>query len=392
MAEVEAQLVRADVGAGLAHVAAEALAQRRLQQVRGRVVALGRVASRVIDLREHGLAHAQRSLLHDDREGLVIGETEDVAHAGAAVAVLAFDRADVRDLAASGGIERRLGELHQIAAVGFGHRPHGGELALALIPGEAGHEAALPGERAGRRALPRDLVGAAAAVGSGAGSAARALLVHQRLEVALDREPLGVQQLARELVGKAERVVQAEDLARRHARARGLARLIDQLLQCADALLQSASERLLFGGEPVLDHALLFGELGVDGSHQLAHALGVAAEEASLQVEVASLHDRAAHDPAQDVSALLVGGHDAVCEQEGHGASVIGEYAQRPVDREGLPVAAARELLAELDQRQELVGLEHRRLLLQDRRHAVEAEARVDVLGREGLEERRRDR
>ena len=42
--EVEAQLVRADVGARLAHVGAEALAQRRVQQVRRGVVALGRAA------------------------------------------------------------------------------------------------------------------------------------------------------------------------------------------------------------------------------------------------------------------------------------------------------------------------------------------------------------
>ena len=39
--EVEAQLVGADVGAGLAYVGAEPLAQRRVQQVGGGVVALG---------------------------------------------------------------------------------------------------------------------------------------------------------------------------------------------------------------------------------------------------------------------------------------------------------------------------------------------------------------
>ena len=42
--EVEAQLVRPDVGARLAHVGAQPLAQRRVQQVRRRVVGLGRVA------------------------------------------------------------------------------------------------------------------------------------------------------------------------------------------------------------------------------------------------------------------------------------------------------------------------------------------------------------
>ena len=44
--EVEAQLVRADVGPGLADVRAEPLAQRRVQQVRGGVVAHRREAAR----------------------------------------------------------------------------------------------------------------------------------------------------------------------------------------------------------------------------------------------------------------------------------------------------------------------------------------------------------
>ncbi len=63
VAEVEAQLVGADVGAGLAHVLAEALAQRGVQQVRGGVVALGRVAGGVVDAGEHGLVGVELPLL-----------------------------------------------------------------------------------------------------------------------------------------------------------------------------------------------------------------------------------------------------------------------------------------------------------------------------------------
>ena len=48
------------------------------------------------------------------------------------------------------------------------------------------------------------------------------------------------------------------------------------------------------------------------------------------------------------------------------------------------------QLLAEVDQRAELVGLEDRRGALQDRREAVEAEAGVDVLRRQRRERRRR--
>ena len=44
-----------DVGAGLAHVAAEPLAQRGVQQVGGGVVALGGAARAAVDLRHHAL-------------------------------------------------------------------------------------------------------------------------------------------------------------------------------------------------------------------------------------------------------------------------------------------------------------------------------------------------
>ena len=60
--EVEAQLVGPDVGAGLAHVRAEALAQRGVQQVRRGVVALGGAARGAVDERDHALALVQLAL------------------------------------------------------------------------------------------------------------------------------------------------------------------------------------------------------------------------------------------------------------------------------------------------------------------------------------------
>jgi hypothetical protein len=96
--EVEAQLVRADVRAGLAHVVAQALAQGSVQQVGGRVVALGGVADRRRDARHHPRALAQRPVLDLEDEGLVVAQAQHVGHAGAAAAVLALDHAGVGDL------------------------------------------------------------------------------------------------------------------------------------------------------------------------------------------------------------------------------------------------------------------------------------------------------
>ena len=113
--EVEAQLVRADVGAGLAHVGAEALAQRRVQEVRRRVVALGRAPRVAVDARVDALAVVQLALLGLEHERLVVAEPHDVDDLRAAAAVLALDHAGVVDLAAAGGVERGLDELREHA-------------------------------------------------------------------------------------------------------------------------------------------------------------------------------------------------------------------------------------------------------------------------------------
>ena len=76
VAEVEAELVRADIGARLAHVGADALAQRRLKQVRGRVIRLGGMPGRMVDPREHLLARLQLAALHEHRQRLIVAQAK----------------------------------------------------------------------------------------------------------------------------------------------------------------------------------------------------------------------------------------------------------------------------------------------------------------------------
>ncbi len=109
--EVEAQLVRADVGARLAHVRPEPLAQRGVQEVRGGVVALGRAPRGAIHARAHALAVVQRARQRLQDQRLVIAQPHDVDDLRAAAAVLALDHAAVMDLAAAGRVERRLDQL-----------------------------------------------------------------------------------------------------------------------------------------------------------------------------------------------------------------------------------------------------------------------------------------
>ena len=108
--EVEAQLVRPHVGAGLAHVIAQALAQRSVEQVGGRVVAHGGQAHVALHQRPHRLARlglAARSVLEGQR--LVAAEAVDAHHPRRAGAGL--DHAAVGHLAAALWVERAVLEL-----------------------------------------------------------------------------------------------------------------------------------------------------------------------------------------------------------------------------------------------------------------------------------------
>ena len=165
-----------------------------------------------------------------------------------------------------------------------------------------------------------------------------------------------------------------------------IARPRDQLVQALEPLLQRAPEALLLGGHPAADRVALRAELGVLRAHQLGDDVGVALQKPGLQAQPAAVLDGAAHDAAQDVAAVLVGGHHAVAEQERHRTAVVGEHPQRAVGGEVLVIAAAGQLLAQLDERRELVGLEHRRLALEDAGQAVEPQSGVDVLGRQRRE------
>ena len=96
-----------------------------------------------------------------------------------AAAVLALDHAAVVDLAAAGGVERRLDELGQHAAVLARDGRDRGRLLGRLVAGEDRRRARGGRERAQllARVLP--------ALAAGAGARADALLLHQRLEALL---------------------------------------------------------------------------------------------------------------------------------------------------------------------------------------------------------------
>src|SRR5580704_10916913 len=147
---------------------------------------------RAVHLRHHRLPGMELALLDDDAQRLVIAETEDLLHACPAVTLRAFDHPSICHLSPAGGIEGGLGELHQITLTAVArdpaHRSDGGPLLLGLITGEPRCKATLAGKPARIRACPRR-VGAGSARAR-PGATARALLLHQGIEVTLDRETL----------------------------------------------------------------------------------------------------------------------------------------------------------------------------------------------------------
>ncbi len=103
----------------------------------------------------------------------------------------------------------------------------------------------------------------------------------------------------------------------------------------------------------------------------------------AVEADPAPLRHRAADHPSQDVAAALVRRRDAVADQEGHPASVVGQDAVCLRRLGGVAVGDAGLGRDPLHDQLIAVGVVDRRNLLQDPRASLETEPRVDVLLRE---------
>jgi hypothetical protein len=304
--EVEAQLVRAHRRAGLADVRAEPLAQRRVQQVRRRVIAHRRVAKLVIDRGGDPLSGIEPGAPHPKR--LVVADPVDVLDPGLSPAPGEHPR--VRHLTSALGVEGALLELDEQRAV-VRERPRRGDRGLRL-------ELAVADE-VGRRRLGGELDHRLVAVGRRRRAAAacpRALFVHQRLEaLVVDRQALLGQELLGQVVREAVGVMEAEGILGVDPGRLRLLSLGDELREQLGPAVQRAAEALLLVADPAHDQVALGSQVRVRVTHQLDHLLAEASEEWRLEAEDPALLDRTTHDPAQHVPAVLVRRNDAVGDQ-----------------------------------------------------------------------------
>ncbi len=298
-------------------------------------------------------------------------------------AALGADQPGIADLAAGLGVERRL--VHDDLHSGAGRR--GIDLRAVL------HQ---------RQDLPRGMLGVVAeklgralrfgdvipdgrirrlARARPGGARLGLLRRHRGIEPpGLDAAALFAQRVLGKVEREAKGVVELE---------RGFTRQFGALGQRGELFveqLQAAIERgleaSLFGQQRFLDQHLSAAELRVGLAH-LAHEFGhQPVHHRILRAEQVGVAHGAAHDPAQHVAAPLVRGHNAVGQQEGGGAQMVGNHAQVHVAvavRVGIG-----HMRRSLDQRPHQVGVVVVMLALQQRADPLQPHAGVDRLHVEG--------
>ena len=187
-----------------------------------------------------------------------------------------------------------------------------------------------------------------------------------------------------EVQGQPEGVVQAEDLLPGQYAAVGLRQ---RRLEAGQTVGQHRVEPVLLGPHHSGYRLAAGPELGIRASHLAGHHVDEAVQERAGHAQLLAVAHRAPHDLAQHVAAPLVRGHDAVADEEGHRAQVVGDDPHRDVvgrrraARRQRAVDAAGRLADGAQQRREQVGVVVRGLLLDDRDDALQPHAGVDGRG-----------
>ena len=153
-------------------------------------------------------------------------------------------------------------------------------------------------------------------------------------------------------------------------------------LEALDTLGQGAQERGFLLADDLANQLLLrldFGEVVLHLLHkdrqEVAHKRLIKTKESEAVAHGATQH------AADDITRPVVRRQLSVGDGEAHGAAVVGEDAHGHVGLHGLAIFNARHLRNLLNQWLEYVGVVVGGLALQHAHEALEAHARIDVLG-----------
>ena len=301
------------------------------------------------------------------------------------------DRADVADLASRLGVERSLvddddaflpfprsslfsvEDLEAVAPRAQRAQNLGIRELEALVADELrGGKRTEPGQNLLER--PEALLAVA-----GGGAGAFALAGDRLLEAGLvDRELLLFGDLAQQLDRQAVGVVQAEDLLARKLAAAGALGLLDPLLHHPRADRHGVEELLLLRPDGRRRGRLGRLELAVGPGHRFVDDRQEPAEERGLETEAHAVTHRPPEQAAQHVATPVVGGNDAIGEQESGGAEVVGDHPQGGVVLGVAPVGFAGEGRRAGENRLEEIGVVVRVDAGDHRRHPFQPGAGVD--------------
>ena len=281
--------------------------------------------ARAVDARHDALAGLQVALAPAPHDGLVVAERGRRRPRAAAVAVLALEMPWSDTWPPPVGVERRLGELDSVRPSSRRRQPSPSCARSSVLVAVNGRRARRLANAAARSRRSRRRAGLRATARAAPPSAPRSPPV----QTPSPRSPAisRVRSIGKPNVSCSRKAVGADPLAPA-SRARAI--VVEQLARPARACARSPPPRRA-------SHCRSYSRCRCSSGRRapisLEHRLDVAGQEAELDADAVALQDRAAHDPAQDVAAVLVGGHDAVGDQEGHAARVVGQDAQRAVVR-----------------------------------------------------------
>jgi len=205
----------------------------------------------------------------------------------------------------------------------------------------------------------------------------RALPRHLALEpIEVESYAALVRDVLREIEGKAEGVVEAEQLATGQ-RGRRAAEARDRPVEDLDPRRDRLREALLLAARHLVDRPGRGEKLGIDAGERRQDRRRDLVEERLADAELQPVPDRPPQDPPQDVPALVVRGHHAVGHEDAQRPGVIGDHAQREVRLAPAAVAHARPLRGGFEDRDEQVGLVVAALARQHGGHPLEPHARI---------------
>ena len=174
-----------------------------------------------------------------------------------------LDDAGVGDLAAALGVEGALANLVNSRTVGALERADAVSISVRLVADEARSGSR---RRARTRAPRRDRPRRRARVAAPVRARSRCSSISSWKPASSTDSPCSAQQLARQVVGKAEGVVQLEGVVGVDPRGAAAFAPVDQVAEQLGALLERAAEALLLGRQPLVDRVALGRQLRVGGS------------------------------------------------------------------------------------------------------------------------------